>query len=510
MKEEEDSFLRTLETGIRLLEKKVTELIHSDEKVFNGADAFVLYDTFGFPLDLTELILRESGMEVDLETFHTEMQKQKDRARNAAAIETGDWIIVREGETRFTGYDLCECETHILRYRKIIQQNKELYQIVLDNTPFYSEMGGQVGDGGWLISETGTTAVIDTKRENNLPVHLTKELPHDPAAPFIAKIDTQKRIQTECNHTATHLLHEALREILGRHVEQKGSYVSPDELRFDFSHFQKVTDEEIRKVEQLVNRRIRMNLPLEEHRSIPIAQAQEMGAMALFGEKYGDEVRVVRFGESLELCGGTHVRTTGQIGLVLIHSESSIAAGIRRIVAVSGERAEQLIYIQQDTIRELRALMNNVPNLKETIRKAVEENAELKKQIAAYMKEKSVLMKKSMLDAAIERNGVKLLLFQGEGNIDLMKDIAFQIKGEIHGKFCIIAGIEEKDNCALMVMLGDELVANGFSAARLVKESAKYIQGGGGGQPHFATAGGKNANGLSKAIDDVLEKLGLK
>jgi len=510
MKEEEEAFLRTLETGIRLLERKVTELSLAGKKVLDGVDAFVLYDTFGFPLDLTELILRESGMEVDIATFHTEMQKQKERARNAAAIETGDWVILREGETRFTGYDSYECEVTILRYRKIKQQNKELYQIVLDQTPFYAEMGGQIGDSGLLVSETERINVIDTKRENNLPVHLTTELPKDPSTPFVAVIDQKKRMQIEGNHTATHLLHEALREVLGAHVEQKGSFVSHDELRFDFSHFQKVTDEELRNVEQFVNQRIRRNLPLDEHRNIPAAQANEMGAIALFGEKYGDEVRVIRFGESIELCGGTHVQATGRIGLFLIVSESSIAAGIRRIEAVTGERAELYVYMQQDTIRELRAMFNNVPNLKQTVLKSIEENAELKKQITVYMKEKTATLKKRLFETAIDRNGVKLLIFRGEGNIDNLKEIAFQIKGEIQGKFCFIAGIEEKDKCALMVMLGDELVAEGFNAAVMVKEAAKHIQGGGGGQPHFATAGGKNAHGLTQAIDTVLELAGLK
>ena len=510
MKEEEDSFLRTLETGIRLLEKKVTDLMYNGEKVFNGVDAFVLYDTYGFPLDLTELILRESGMEVDTETFNLEMQKQKERARNAAAIETGDWIILRQGDSQFTGYDSFECDTNILKYRKIKQQNKELYQIVLDKTPFYAEMGGQVGDCGLLISETEKINILDTRRENNLPVHLTAELPDDLTTTFIAKVDEKKRIQIECNHTATHLLHEALREVLGSHVEQKGSFVSANELRFDFSHFQKVTDEEIRKVEQLINRRIRMNLPLEEHRSLPAAKAKEMGAMALFGEKYGDEVRVVRFGESIELCGGTHIPATGMIGLCMILSESSIAAGIRRIEAVTAERAEQYIYMQQDTIRELRTLMNNVPNLTQTIRKAVEENAELKKEISVYIKEKVIALKKRILEMATEKNGVKLLIFRGEGNIDNLKDIAFQIRGEIQEAFCLIAGIEDKDKCALMVMLSDKLVADGLNAAQLVKEAAKYIQGGGGGQPYFATAGGKNATGLNQAIDTVIEMAGLK
>ena len=510
MKEEEESFLHTLETGIRLLEKKVEELRHAGEKVFAGVVAFMLYDTYGFPLDLTELILRENGMKVDLDTFHSEMQKQKERARNAAAVETGDWVILHGGDSHFSGYDLCECATQILRYRKIIQHQKELYQIVLSHTPFYPEMGGQVGDSGQLISETETIQILDTKRENNLSVHLSNKLPKDPAAPFIAKIDVQKRMLTECNHTTTHLLHEALREVLGSHVEQKGSYVSPDELRFDFSHFHKVTDEEIRKVEQLVNKRIRMNLPLDEHRSIPVADAKEMGAMALFGEKYGDEVRVVRFGESIELCGGTHVSTTGMIGFVFILSESSIAAGIRRIVAITGERAENFFYMQQDTIRELRSLMNNVPNLKDTIRKTIDENSELKKQLTDYLKEKVAVIKKNILSKAIERNGVKILSFrESSDNLESLKDVAFQLRGEFSHdeKVMFVAGVENADKCGLVVMLSDSLVADGLNAANLIKEVAKYIQGGGGGQPHFATAGGKNKDGLNAAIDALLSRI---
>ena len=314
IKEEEESFLRTLETGIRLLDKKMEETKAAGKTVLNGVDAFTLYDTYGFPLDLTELILRENGMEADIEEFNKAMQKQKERARNAAAIETGDWITLREGECKFVGYDLFECEAEILRYRQIKQKNKVLYQIVLDQTPFYAEMGGQVGDTGWLIADDEKIDVIDTKRENNLPVHLVAKLPKDVTATFTAKINVKKRIQCECNHSATHLLHEALREVLGTHVEQKGSYVSPDSLRFDFSHFQKVTDEEIRKVEILVGEKIRANFPLEEHRNMPIAEAKALGAMALFGEKYGDEVRVVKYGSSVELCGGTHIPATGMIG----------------------------------------------------------------------------------------------------------------------------------------------------------------------------------------------------
>ena len=375
IKEEEESFLRTLETGIRLLDKKMEETKAAGKTVLNGVDAFTLYDTYGFPLDLTELILRENGMEADIEEFNKAMQKQKERARNAAAIETGDWITLKEGECKFVGYDLFECEAEILRYRQIKQKNKVLYQIVLDQTPFYAEMGGQVGDTGWLIADDEKIDVIDTKRENNLPVHLVAKLPKDVTATFTAKINVKKRIQCECNHSATHLLHEALREVLGTHVEQKGSYVSPDSLRFDFSHFQKVTDEEIRKVEILVGEKIRANFPLEEHRNMPIAEAKALGAMALFGEKYGDEVRVVKYGSSVELCGGTHIPATGMIGSLHVIGESSIAAGVRRIEAVTAEGAEQFVYAQQDLIRELRALMNHMPNLAQAMKKSIEENA---------------------------------------------------------------------------------------------------------------------------------------
>ena len=512
MKEEEDSFLHTLETGIRLLDKKIEEAKAAGQKTLNGADAFVLYDTYGFPLDLTELILRENDMDADIETFNAEMQKQKDRARNAAAIETGDWTIIRDGETTFVGYDMCECDAEILRYRKIKQKNNELYQIVLDKSPFYAEMGGQVGDRGWLISADGKkTDIIDTKRENNLPVHIVKKLPEDMTAAFTAKIDREMRVRSECNHSATHLLHEALREVLGTHVEQKGSFVSPDSLRFDFSHFQKVTDEEIRKVEMIVNRKIRENVSLEEHRHVPIAQAKEMGAMALFGEKYGEEVRVVRFGSSVELCGGTHIASTGLIGSMYVVSESSIAAGVRRIEAVTAEGAEKQFYMAQDMIRELHSMFNNVPNLPMTIRKSIEENADLKKQLADYIKERVAALKQHILSHAVDKNGVKLFLYKGKGNLEAFKDIAFQIKGEFptEEKVFFIAGIEEHDKCGLVIMLSDSLVAGDLNAAKLIREGAKYIQGGGGGQPHFATAGGKNKAGLSQAIEAILDAAGL-
>lgn len=510
IKEEEESFLRTLETGIRLLDKKMEETKAAGKTVLNGVDAFTLYDTYGFPLDLTELILRENGMEADIEEFNKAMQKQKERARNAAAIETGDWITLKDGECKFVGYDLFECEAEILRYRQIKQKNKVLYQIVLDQTPFYAEMGGQVGDTGWLIADDEKIDVIDTKRENNLPVHLVAKLPKDVTATFTAKINEKKRIQCECNHSATHLLHEALREVLGTHVEQKGSYVSPDSLRFDFSHFQKVTDEEIRKVEILVGEKIRANFPLEEHRNMPIAEAKALGAMALFGEKYGDEVRVVKYGSSVELCGGTHIPATGMIGSLRVIGESSIAAGVRRIEAVTAEGAEQFVYAQQDLIRELRALMNHMPNLAQAMKKSIEENAEMKKQIEDYIREKSMRLKEEIVAKASESNGIKVMQFVGKANADAMKNVAFQIKAETTDSFVFVAGIIDDNKCTLMLMLSDDLVKEGLHAGKIVKEAAKHIQGGGGGQPHFATAGGKNMEGLSIAVGAVKEAVGVQ
>ena len=510
IKEEEESFLRTLETGIRLLDKKMEETKAAGKTVLNGVDAFTLYDTYGFPLDLTELILRENGMEADIEAFNKAMQKQKERARNAAAIETGDWITLKEGECKFVGYDLFECEAEILRYRQIKQKNKVLYQIVLDQTPFYAEMGGQVGDTGWLIADDEKIDVIDTKRENNLPVHLVTKLPKDVTATFTAKINVKKRIQCECNHSATHLLHEALREVLGTHVEQKGSYVSPDSLRFDFSHFQKVTDEEIRKVEILVGEKIRANFPLEEHRNMPIAEAKALGAMALFGEKYGDEVRVVKYGSSVELCGGTHIPATGMIGSLRVIGESSIAAGVRRIEAVTAEGAEQFVYAQQDLIRELRALMNHMPNLAQAMKKSIEENAEMKKQIEDYIREKSMRLKEEIVAKASESNGIKVMQFVGKANVDAMKNVAFQIKAETTDSFVFVAGIIDDNKCTLMLMLSDDLVKEGLHAGKIVKEAAKHIQGGGGGQPHFTTAGGKNMEGLSIAVGAVKEAVGVQ
>ncbi|MDD4659748.1 MAG: alanine--tRNA ligase [Massilibacteroides sp.] len=504
IKEEEDSFLRTLETGIRLLDKKIVEAKAAEKTVLSGMDAFTLYDTYGFPLDLTELILRENKMEVNLDEFNAEMQKQKERARNAAAVETGDWIVIREGESRFVGYDQFECDAEILRYRKIKQKNKEFYQLVLDKTPFYAEMGGQVGDTGWLISESSKIDIIDTKRENNLPVHLTAHLPEDVMVVFTAKINREKRIQCECNHTGTHLLHEALREVLGMHVEQKGSYVSPESLRFDFSHYQKVTDQEIREIEKKVGQKIRQDLVLEELRSVPIKQAKKMGAMALFGEKYGEEVRVIKYGDSIELCGGTHIPSTGMIGSLRIVGESSIAAGVRRIEAVTAEKAEEYTFVLQDIFSELRQMMNNMPNVVQAVRRSIEENAEMKNKLEQFVKEKTKQLKEELLARAKQINGVLVVQYIGAANADMGKDIAFQIRGELKESFVFVAGIVEEPKCTLMVMLSEDLVAEGLNAAQLVKNAAKHIQGGGGGQPHFATAGGKNIDGLTRAVDEIL------
>jgi alanyl-tRNA synthetase len=509
IKEEEESFLRTLETGIRLLDKTMSDAKAAGQNVINGKDVFTLYDTFGFPLDLTELILRENGMTPDIEEFHAEMQKQKERARNAAAVETGDWIVLKEGTTTFVGYDYTEYEVSILRYRQVKQKSQTLYQLVLDYTPFYAESGGQVGDTGVIVSEFETLEIIDTKKENNLPVHIAKKLPEQLDAPMMACVDTDKRAACAANHSATHLLDEALREVLGEHVEQKGSLVTPDSLRFDFSHFQKVTDKEIREVEHLVNAKIRLNIPLTEYRNIPIAEAKELGAIALFGEKYGDEVRVIQFGKSVEFCGGTHVKATGHIGMMKIVSESSVAAGVRRIEAYTGARVEEMLDTIQDTLTDLKALFNNAPDLANAIRKYIDENAGLKKQVDEFMKEKEAQIKQTLLKNIQEINGIKVIKTCMPIPAEAIKNIAFQLRGEITENLFFVAGTVDAQKPLLTVMLSDNLVAGGLNAGKLVKDAAKLIQGGGGGQAHFATAGGKNADGLHAAVDKVIELAGI-
>ena len=508
IKEEEEAFLRTLETGIRLLDKTMEDAKASGKKEISGVDAFTLYDTFGFPLDLTELILRENGLTVNTEEFDVEMQKQKQRARNAAAVETGDWVVLKEGETEFVGYDYTEYETSILRYRQVKQKNQTLYQIVLDKTPFYAESGGQVGDTGVLVNEFETVEIIDTKKENNLPIHLAKRLPEHLDAPMMACVDTDKRAACAANHSCTHLLDEALRQVLGTHVEQKGSLVTPDGLRFDFSHFQKVTPEQLREVEHLVNAKIRENIPLTEYRNLPIEKAKELGAIALFGEKYGDEVRVVQFGSSIEFCGGTHVSATGKIGMVKILSESSVAAGVRRIEAITGAKVEEMMDTIEDTLNELRQLFNNAPDLKAAIRKYIEENAGLKKQMEAFMKEKEALVKGKLIGNAKDIHGVKVIKAVLPMPADSVKNIAFQLKGEFPTNLFVAIGSTDNGKPMLTVAVSEDLVTTGINAGKLVREAAKLIQGGGGGQAHFATAGGKNADGLSAAVDKLIELAG--
>ena len=508
-KEEEDAFLRTLETGMKLIEKVIADTKAVGKTVVDGKEAFTLYDTFGFPLDLTELILRENGMTVNEEEFNVEMQKQKQRARNAAAVEATDWVELRDGVTEFVGYDLTECDVNILRYRKVTQKNKSFYQIVLDRTPFYAEMGGQVGDRGTLKSGDEIIEVLDTKRENNLPVHITAKLPSDVNATFTAAIDMDARRATECNHTATHLLHAALRQVLGTHVEQKGSYVDPVSLRFDFSHFRKVTPEEIRQVEHLANHMIRTAIPREEHREVPIDEARQMGAMALFGEKYGDRVRVIKYGDSVELCGGTHVANTGNIGMVRIISESSIAAGIRRIEAVTGARVEEMLDMAQDNMAQIKELLNNAPDAITALKKSLSENADLKKQVDDFMKQRIAILAKQLQDEAKQVNGINVITLTGNRLPDVVKGVALAVKAECLEKTAFLAATEHEGKPMLTVMLSEDLVKGGLNAGNIVRGAAKAIQGGGGGQPHFAQAGGRNPQGLIDALQAMREALGL-
>ena len=505
IKEEEDSFLRTLETGIKMLDKVIADTKAAGNDKISGTDAFVLYDTYGFPLDLTELILRENGLEANIEEFNAEMAKQKQRARNAAAVEATDWVELKEGETEFVGYDLEDVDTEILRYRKVKQKNNEFYQIVLSRTPFYAEMGGQVGDKGTLTCGDEVIEIFDTKRENNLPIHLSKKLPSDVTETFHAAINKKARHAIAANHTATHLLHEALREVLGTHVEQKGSYVDAKMLRFDFSHFQKMTQEEIRKVERLANEKVRMAITRDERRNMPIADARALGAMALFGEKYGDSVRVIKYGSSIELCGGTHADNTGNIGLIKIVSESSIAAGIRRIEAITGENVEDAIYSIEDTLGKVRELLNNTPNVLVALQKSIAENASLRKQAEEYMQERIKNLSKQVLADAVETGSVKIAYLKGPRIADVVKGVALDLKANVKENIIFLAATQDNGRPTLTVMIAENLVSDALNASKIVREAAKLIQGGGGGQPHFAQAGGKNCDGLSSALDKMSE-----
>ncbi len=508
IKEEEESFLRTLENGIRLLDNAISAAKAAGKTVISGKEAFVLYDTYGFPLDLTELILKENSMTLNHAEFDVEMAAQKARARNAAAVEHGDWVAVREGEEQFVGYDEFETDARILRYRKIKQKNQEFYQIILDKTPFYAEMGGQVGDRGTLTDGDEVIEIYDTKRENGVGVHLVKKMPSNPEATFRAAIDREARNAISCNHSATHLLHEALREVLGTHVEQKGSFVSPDMLRFDFSHFQKMTPEEISKVEKLANRKVRQAIARDERRNVPIAEAMNMGAMALFGEKYGDEVRVIRYGDSVELCGGTHVDNTGNIGMIKIVSESSIAAGVRRIEAITGAKVEEAIDTTTDIMRQIASMLNNAPNVLQALKKSLDENTDLRRQAEEYFTERVNNLTKQLIDNAQEIGGIKVVSATGVRMPDVIKNVAFAVRTQSPEATAFIGATRDMSGRPLLtVMFTDDLVAAGRNASALVHEAAKNIKGGGGGQPGFAQAGGKDESGLDTAFSTMLSSL---
>ena len=508
IREEEMAFLRTLDRGIKLIESIMEK--SSDTKVIKGEDAFTLYDTFGFPIDLSELIASERGFSIDLKGFETELQKQKDRARNATANEFGDWVEFHHcDEVEFLGYDFTEVEGALLaRHRKVKQKNREMIQLVFDRTPFYGEMGGEVVDSGWIQSENGERIrILDTVKENNLTIHIAEKLPSDCSCPFKLTVDAQRRQNIANNHSCTHLLHQALREILGSHVEQKGSYVTPDYFRFDFSHFEKLSDEQIDRVEKRVNELIRQNNPLCEKRDGTMEEANRMGAMALFGEKYGDKVRIVKFGESVELCGGCHTSATGNIGFFKIVSESAIAAGIRRIEAKTGLEAENAVDVMEHALRSAKALFNNAPDLAAAIGKLIAENDAFKKEIEAVAKEKAASLKQILVDSAKDINGVRVVVVRTDSDPTLLRNAAFMLQKEA-SNFAMIAAFAHEGKPQLMVMYSADLVAKGHNAGADVKEAAKAILGGGGGQPGLATAGGKNVDGLDEAARVLLSKLG--
>ena len=503
IKEEEESFLRTLGKGIKLMDNLMAK--YESTKIIPGEDAFVLYDTYGFPPDLSELIAREHGFSIDTASFEKELEKQKERSRNATSSEEGDWIEVRPYTgVEFTGYDHTVEQVQITRYRSVKTKNKELFQIVLDKSPFYAESGGQVGDTGYLQSPAGEKIeIVNTVKENNLIIHIAEKMPADATLLFTARIDEEKRQSTANNHTATHLLHRALREILGTHIEQKGSLVSSTYFRFDFSHFERVTPEILRKVESRVNELIRENSGRDEFREMPVEKAKSMGAMALFGEKYGDHVRVIRFGDSIELCGGTHTSATGNIGLFKIISESAIAAGVRRIEATTGSHAENLVHQSEDVISSLRALFNNAPNLVSSITKLVEENDSYKKKVEEFMRERAADLRKQLTNEKQYINGLNVVTLRGEYHPEVVKNVAMMFRTDENT--VLIAGFSFEGKANLAVMYTDDLVAHGCNAGKDIREASKLINGGGGGQPFFATAGGKNPEGISAAIAKLIE-----
>ena len=506
IKEEEDSFLRTLDKGISMLSDAIEALKAEKKNVLDGTQAFRLFDTYGFPLDLTELICREQGISVDEAKFNEEMEAQKARARNAAQVENSDWVEIKPGEQQFVGYDYTEYECEILRYRKVTVKKATYFEIVLSATPFYGEMGGQVGDKGVLVSENETVTIIDTRRENGQSVHIVKEMPKDPTAPFMACVDTDLRNASAANHTATHLLDYALKQVLGDHVEQNGSFVSPDTLRFDFSHFEKVTDEQLREVSRIVNSMIREDIPLDEHRDTPLEEAKKLGAIALFGEKYGDKVRVVRFGPSCEFCGGIHASSTGRIGMFRIISESSVAAGIRRIEAVTGKQCEEMLYAMEDTAKAIAGMFNNAKDLQGAIAKFIDEHEDLKKEVDAMKAQAAARIKAGLLEHVQQINGVNVIKAVVPADAQQCKDIVFQIREAMPEALVCALGTKIGGKPSITVMLSDDMVkGHNLNAGKIVREAAKLIQGGGGGQPFFATAGGKNPDGISAALDKAIE-----
>lgn len=502
IREEENAFLRTLDKGIRLLDRIIEKTKAEDFLTIPGNVAFELYDTYGFPLDLTELILRENGLVVNRREFKAEMEAQKERSRSASNVDTDDWIeLIDDSEQEFVGYDYTEVEVKITRYRRVITKGKTLYHVVLNFTPFYGEGGGQVGDSGLLIGEHEKIRVVDTKKENGLTIHLVEKLPEDVTQTFLARVDVHKRVLTANNHSATHLLDYALRKVLGTHVEQKGSYVSDEHLRFDFSHFQKVTDEELAEVAAIVNRLIRQNLVLEEHRMVPMEKAKDMGAIAMFGEKYGDLVRVIKFGESVELCGGTHVPATGQIGFFKILSESSVSAGVRRIEAITADKAEEYITNSFNIIREIEKMFKSNKNVMECVKTLLEENEGLKKETEKFEQESLKLAKERLKNEKIVYRNITFIVKSVGMTQAQVKDMAFQLKGEID-KLVFVAGGVMNDKPHLTILLSDCLVKEyGLNAGQIVREVAQEIKGGGGGQPFFATAGGSDVEGVERAIE---------
>jgi len=500
--EEEHSFLRTLSIGIQKFQQYIAA---TDASLpVTGDFAFEMYDTYGFPIDLTQLMSREINRVVDMEGFNLRLEEQKNRSRADATIETGDWTLIIPSETcEFIGYDEVEAEVRIARYRKIVAKGKDIYQLVFNKTPFYAESGGQVGDSGQIISGHETLEILDTKKENTLIIHLAERLPEQLDSVFIARVDLEKRIRTANNHSATHLLHFALRKILGSHVEQKGSFVGPDYLRFDFAHFQKLSDAELLQVNALVNQLIRENAVLDEHRAVPMTEAASMGALAFFGEKYGDKVRVIRFGNSVELCGGTHVKATGQIGSFLVVSESAIAAGVRRIEAITAGKVEEYLLDQAALIEQLKSIVKNPADPLKAVQQLIEQNTELRKQLEQLNAEKAKQLKNELIHQAEQINGVSFIITKADLDAAAIKDLAFELKNAVNNLFLVI-GNEIDGKAGLTVMISDTLVKErGFNAGQIVRDLAKHIQGGGGGQPNYATAGGKNPSGIQAALEQA-------